>query len=78
MPVAEIVDWLASLDSHLVIEFVTKDDAMVKKLLQNKDDIYDDYRIEVFEQLLEERFEIAEKTTFHDGTRTLYYAEPRS
>lgn len=78
VPVAEIVDWLASLDSHLVIEFVTKDDGMVKKLLQNKDDIYDDYEIEVFERLLGERFEIVERETFHDGTRTLYYAEPRA
>ncbi len=78
VPVDEIVDWLGSLDSHLVIEFVTKDDAMVKKLLQNKDDIYDDYTIEYFEQALERRFEIKGRETFHDGTRTLYYASPRS
>ncbi len=78
VPVAEVVDWLASLESHLVIEFVTKDDAMVKKLLQNKDDIYDDYEIETFERLLGERFEIIERETLHDGTRTLYFASPRS
>ncbi len=78
VPVAEIVDWLASLSTHLVIEFVTKDDAMVKKLLQNKDDIYDDYEQEVFEKLLGHRFEIVEQETFHDGTRTLYFARPRS
>ncbi len=78
VPVAEVVDWLASLETHLVIEFVTKDDAMVKKLLQNKDDIYDDYEQEIFEQLLGERFEIVEQETFHDGTRTLYFASPRA
>ncbi len=77
VPVAEIVDWLASLDTHLVIEFVTKDDAMVRKLLQNKDDIYDDYDIDTFEKLLELRFEILEKQSFHDGTRALYFAGPR-
>ncbi len=76
VPVDEIVDWLGSLDSHLVIEFVTKDDAMVKKLLQNKDDIYDDYTIDYFERALERRFEIKGKETFHDDTRTLYFASP--
>ena len=77
VPVAEIVDWLGGLDTHLVIEFVTKDDEMVKRLLQNKDDIYDDYTPEVFEKLLAERFEFVEQETFHGGTRTLYFARPR-
>ncbi len=77
VPVDEIVDWLSSLESHLVIEFVTKDDAMVKKLLQNKDDIYDDYEIEYFERSLKKHFEIIDQETFHDGTRTLYFAGPR-
>ena len=76
LPIDDIVDWLGSLDSHLVIEFVNKDDAMVKKLLQNKDDIYDDYTLESFERSLERRFEVIEKETFHDGTRTLYFARP--
>ena len=77
VPLSEVVGWLAGLETHLVIEFVTKDDAMVKRLLQNKDDIYDDYEIGNFEGLLEERFEIVARQTLHDGTRTLYYAVPR-
>ena len=78
VPVADLVYWFASLGSHLVIEFVTKDDAMVEKLLKNKDDIYDDYEIGHFESLLGERFEIVEKETFHGGTRTLYFAAPKT
>ncbi len=77
VPVDEIVDWLGSLGSHLVIEFVTKDDAMVKKLLQNKDDIYHDYEIDSFEESLGKRFNIVEKQSFHGGTRALYFASPR-
>ncbi len=77
VPVDEIVDWLGSLDGHLVIEFVNKDDAMVKKLLQNKDDIYYDYTIAYFEKALSRHFEIVDQETFHDGTRTLYFAIPR-
>ena len=78
IPLAEVVAWLAGLDSHLVIEFVSKEDAMVERLLQNKDDIYDDYEIGNFERLLRERFEIVERQTFHSGTRTLYFARSRS
>ncbi len=43
VPLAEFVGWLASITDALVIEFVTKADPMVAKLLQNKPDIYDDY-----------------------------------
>ena len=78
VPLPEFVDWLRSLDSALVIEFVTKDDAMVKKLLRNKADIYEDYEIGVFERCLSEKFSIREQTVLQDGTRKLYFATPGS
>lgn len=77
IPLAEFVDWLASLGSHLVIEFVDKNDAMVRKLLQNKDDIYDDYELGKFESYLARHYEILSKETLGSGERTLYFAAPR-
>lgn len=77
IPTAELVDWLASLDSHLIIEFITKDDPMVKKLLRNKPDIYRDYELEIFEKLLADRFEVLRTESYHSGTRKLFYARPR-
>lgn len=76
IPLPEFVAWLASLGSHLVIEFVTKDDPMVAKLLRNKEDIYHDYEQPVFEACLEEHFEIVRRQAVQDGLRTLYYARP--
>lgn len=76
IPLPEFIGWLASLESHLVIEFVTKDDPMVKKLLRNKSDIYCDYEIEVFEQCLYAHFEMVPQKSYHSDTRRLYFARP--
>lgn len=77
IPLREFVEWLASLRSDLIIEFVNKQDPMVKKLLLNKKDIYVDYDQANLEAGLRERFEIRDTLTLASGTRTLYYCEFR-
>ena len=77
VPVSEVVAWLAGLDSDLVIEFVSKDDPMVKRLLLNKEDRYTDYRRDFLERRLESDFKIVERHQLTSGTRTLYYAQRR-
>jgi len=77
IPLADFVDWLATLGSDLVIEFVSKADPMVEKLLRNKDDRYDDYDQAFLEACLERHFEIARKQTLESGTRTLYFGRRR-
>jgi hypothetical protein len=77
IPVDDFVEWLAGLGGDLVIEFVTKDDPMVKRLLLNKEDIYHDYEQPIFEKVLGEYFEVLERKTLEMGTRTLYYARTR-
>jgi hypothetical protein len=73
VPLAEFIDWLARLRSHLVIEFVTRDDAMVQRLLLNKDDIYHDYHLDVFEREVHRRFETLAREELGSGTRFLYF-----
>jgi SAM-dependent methyltransferase len=77
IPLAEFIDWLASIGSNLVVEFVTKADPMVKILLKNKDDQYHDYELDNFERTLASRFTIVKQSALSSGTRYLYYAEPR-
>lgn len=74
IPLYQFVDWLASMGTDIVIEMVTKEDAMVKKLLLNKDDIYNDYETEFLEACLEKHFVIEERMAYHNDTRILYYA----
>ena len=73
VPLAEFIDWLARLRSHLVIEFVTRGDAMVQRLLLNKDDIYHDYHLDVFEREVHRRFETMAREELGSGTRILYF-----
>ena len=78
VPVREFVDWLASLGSALVIEFPTREDPMVKKLLAPKrDGLHPDYELGFFERVLGESFEIERSERLQSGTRVLYFARPK-
>jgi SAM-dependent methyltransferase len=78
VPVAEFIDWLASLDTALVIEFPTREDPMVKKLLAPKrDGLHPDYELGFFERKLNEAFEVERSERLESGTRVLYYARPK-
>jgi hypothetical protein len=78
VPVKEFVDWLASLGSALVIEFPTREDPMVKKLLAPKrDGLHPDYELGYFERTLNEAFEVERSERSGSGTRVLYFARPK-
>jgi hypothetical protein len=51
---------------------------MVQRLLGNKPaGLFDDYRRDTFEHLLDERFLVHRQETLPGGTRTLYLVEPK-
>jgi len=78
VPVAEFVDWLASLDTALVIELPTREDPMVKKLLSGKrDGLHPDYERESFERVLARAFDVERRERLSSGTRLLYFARPK-
>jgi hypothetical protein len=74
IPLDDLIAWFAELGGHIVIEFVDKNDPMVKRLLLNKEDIYHDYEQDVFERLLQQHYEVLSKEKLAMGTRTLYFA----
>ena len=79
VPLAEVVDWLCSLGATLVVEFVEPHDPMAERLLANKPPgLFADYRIEVFQQLLDKAFTVERRETLPSGSRTLYLAHPRA
>ena len=78
VPVSEFLQWLADLQSALVIEFITKDDPMVKVLLRNKEDQYQDYELDHFERCLRFLFEVERREVVPSGTRFLYFAAPKA
>lgn len=78
VPLPDFVAWLAALGGAVALEFVSKEDEMVKTLLKNKEDIYDDYSEENLEYNLKKYFEVAEKISLKGGLRTLYFAKPKT
>jgi hypothetical protein len=77
IPVVELLDWLRELETVVVIEFPTRDDAMVQRLLAPKaEGLHADYDRPVFERLLAERFSVERTEELGSGTRVLYLARP--
>lgn len=78
VPLPQIVEWFAEIGGTLVVEFVEPGDPMADRLLGNKAaGLFPDYRIEEFERLLGERYQVTSHLRLPSGGRTLYVAEPR-
>jgi hypothetical protein len=73
LPLAEILDWLRSLDRAVVL----REDPIVKGLLSGKrEGSNGGYELETFERLLGERFGIRRREPLPSGTRVLYQLHP--
>ncbi len=78
IPRVEFVNSIAGLGGGVVIEFVSKQDAMVRRLLLSKDDQYTDYEQAHFEPTLATHFCIVARKPLRDGTRVLYHGVRRA
>jgi ribosomal protein L11 methylase PrmA len=73
IPLTQAIDWITATATSGVIEFVPKDDPMVRQLLSLRSDIFEDYTREAFEAALSERTRIVESTVISASGRTLYW-----
>jgi SAM-dependent methyltransferase len=78
IPLKQFIGWLADLGTSVVIEFVGREDEMVRILLTNREDQYPDYEPETFRALLAEHFAIEAERPLKGGKRHVYFASPRS
>jgi hypothetical protein len=79
IPLGEWLDWLGHLGAPLVIEFATRADSRVRRLLEEKNgDPRPDYDLTHFRKRLGEFFDVREETTLDPGTRVLFFAHPRN
>ena len=76
VPLTLIADWLEATGKYLLIEFVPKTDEKVQLLLQNREDIFEHYTIENFEDTFLKKYQIIfqEKIT---GTERILYLMKR-
>ncbi len=68
----EIVGLLTAVAPSGVIEWVGRDDPMVKRLLALRPDVYGDYTLESFERALSARARIVRRASGTHETRALY------
>ena len=73
VPLERVAGFLSEVARFLVVEFIPKEDSQVKKLLQNREDIFTTYTETGFETAFASHgFELMEKNLIPDSVRTLY------
>jgi ribosomal protein L11 methylase PrmA len=73
LPLEEVIKWLVEMAPQGVIEFVPKTDPMVQRLLQMREDIFDDYDQTSFERYLANYARTVKSETVSSSGRTLYW-----
>ena len=75
IPLAELIQWLSGFGVELVIEFVSREDSMVQRLLRHRGDQEFDYSPAIMEESLARHFGDVTKQTLGSGRRILYHAK---
>jgi ribosomal protein L11 methylase PrmA len=78
VPLERAASYLGDLGKWLIIEFVPKDDAMVKRLLASRQDIFVDYTRDGFERAFSTRFSLERREDLKGSKRTLYLMRGKS
>ena len=68
-----MIEWLVDMAPHGVLEFVPKNDAMVQRLLQMREDLFSDYDQANFEEQLNSRARIVKSEVVSASGRVLYW-----
>ena len=71
LPLNEVVDWFLDIAPTGVIEFVPKEDPMVRQLLDHRSDVFSDYTEEHFRELVMRRKTIVREHKFDSNGRLL-------
>lgn len=78
LPLQKIADFLHKICRFLIVEFVPKNDPMVKKLLAWREDIFDKYTQKEFENAFATFFETVRSDTVNASGRIMYLMKRKS
>lgn len=77
VPLPMVLGLFADLAPWAIVEFVPKEDAMVRRLLASRRDVFADYTLDGFRSSANERFEVAHETPIEDSLRVLFLLRRR-
>jgi hypothetical protein len=72
VPLERVAEFFSRIGNYLIIEFVPKTDSQVKKLLLNREDIFQNYSEPSFESAFACYFKLVRKEIILGSERTLY------
>lgn len=77
VPLPMILDLFADLAPWAIVEFVPKEDPMVRHLLASRKDVFADYDLDGFRVAAEERFEVVLEQPIEESPRVLFLLRRR-
>jgi ribosomal protein L11 methylase PrmA len=77
VPLVKIAALFSRMCKWLIIEFVPKSDSQVKKLLSTREDVFGNYKQQIFESQFEKYFTVQACVKIKDSERTLYLMHSR-
>ena len=78
VPLPAIADWFARLAPEAVVEFVPKDDPMVRFLLSSREDVFPGYTLDGFRAAMAPAWETVAEVPLDDSTRVLFHLRRRA
>jgi SAM-dependent methyltransferase len=73
LPLDLVAQYFSGLGKWLIIEFVPKEDSKVKILLQNREDIFDNYSKDGFKKAFLKYYHIVETKKIKESKRQIYF-----
>ena len=77
VPLPMLLGLFAELAPWAIVEFVPKDDPMVRLLLSSRRDVFPEYDLDGFRRATAERFDVVHETPIADSTRVLFLLRRR-
>ena len=75
VPINKIAEFFSTISKSLIIEFIPKSDSQVKRLLSTREDIFENYNEQNFEEEFSKFFKIISSKKLDDSQRTIYIME---
>ena len=72
VPLPMLLGLFADLAPWAIVEFVPREDPMVRRLLASRRDVFDDYTLDGFRDAAGERFEVVREEPIAESPRTLF------
>ena len=77
VPLPMVLGLFADLAPWAIVEFVPKEDVMVRHLLASRRDVFPDYTLEGFRAAAAERFDVVHEAPIEDSLRVLFLLRRR-